>query len=81
MIRTTFTTIAIMALAPFAQAQTPPITGEWTGRYVCAQGITALRLTTEKASAAGAVTATFDFGPLPEHPEVPNGGSPDARYV
>ncbi len=72
-IRTTFTAIAIMALAPFAQAQTPPITGEWTGKYICAQGITALRLTIEKASAAGVVTATFNFGPLSENPEVPKG--------
>ena len=73
MIRTTFTAIAMMALAPFAQARTPPITGEWTGKYICAQGITALHLTIEKASAAGVVTATFNFGPLSENPEVPKG--------
>lgn len=73
MIRTTFTAIAIMALAPFAHALTPLITGEWTGKYICAQGITALRLTIEKASTAGAVIATFSFGPLPENPEVPKG--------
>lgn len=50
----------------------PPIAGEWVGRYNCTQGITALNLTVERGKGQ-AITATFDFGPVPENPEVPTG--------
>jgi len=43
----------------------------WKGRYVCAQGATALVLTIE--SGDHAIAATFEFGPLPENPKVPHG--------
>lgn len=57
-----------------AHSQTSPdsIAGEWTGKYICAQGITALRLNIA-AGQGEAITATFNFGPLPENPGVPNG--------
>lgn len=55
-----------------AQPNPPTITGDWTGKYICTQGITALRL--QIAQGAGeTITATFSFGPLPENPEVPRG--------
>lgn len=72
MIRIMLTAIAALTLVPFAQAQTPLITGEWEGRYICGQGVTALHLTIRKG-AANAITATFSFGPVPENPEVPEG--------
>jgi hypothetical protein len=63
----------VMALSDSrAQPAPPSIAGEWTGRYVCTQGITALHL--DIAQGAGeTITATFNFGPLPENPEVPKG--------
>lgn len=70
MIRSALIAFAATALAPFAHAQ--EIAGEWTGRYICNQGVTALHLTIRK-SAANAITATFNFGPLPENPGVPEG--------
>ena len=48
------------------------LAGCWGGRYTCAQGVTALRLTIERHDTMGA-TATFDFGPLDENPSVPRG--------
>jgi hypothetical protein len=62
-----------MALSD-ARADTirPPIAGEWTGKYICAQGVTALRLSIAQGEGQ-AITATFNFGPLPENPEVPTG--------
>ena len=44
---------------------------QWKGRYVCAQGPTALALTIESGDKA--IEATFEFGPLPENPKVPHG--------
>ncbi|MBK8837151.1 MAG: hypothetical protein IPO30_00145 [Hyphomonadaceae bacterium] len=69
--RFTIAAFAIAMLAPAARAQ--DITGDWTGKYICAQGVTALSLTIQKANAPGAVVATFAFGPLPENPDVPEG--------
>ncbi|HVY88573.1 MAG TPA: hypothetical protein VG942_06870 [Hyphomonadaceae bacterium] len=48
------------------------ITGEWSGKYICGQGVTALQLHIAKGQGK-AITATFIFGPLPENPTVPNG--------
>jgi hypothetical protein len=64
---------ALVSIAPAqAQDKPPPVTGEWTGKYICTQGITALDL--HVANAGGnAIKATFSFGPLPENPEVPKG--------
>lgn len=55
-----------------AEPRQPPIAGEWVGRYNCTQGVTALNLTVEHAEGQ-AITATFNFGPVPENPEVPKG--------
>ena len=66
-----FTIAALLTLAPVAHAQ--DVTGDWTGRYICNQGVTALHLVIQTAGKAGAITATFAFGPPPENPEVPRG--------
>ena len=55
-----------------AQTSSASIAGEWTGKYICGQGITALRLNVSEAG-NGAISATFNFGPLPENPDVPRG--------
>lgn len=69
--RVGFIAFLVASLAPFAHAQ--DVTGDWAGKYVCAQGVTTLTLTISKAKATGDVTAVFRFGPLPENPDVPNG--------
>ena len=57
-------------------ARTPPgkpaVLGEWHGKYICTQGVTALKLSIAEGP-KGRITATFRFGPLPENPEVPRG--------
>jgi hypothetical protein len=55
-----------------AEPAKPGIVGEWTGKYICGQGITALRLHISRGRGQ-AITAIFDFGPLPENPELPTG--------
>lgn len=60
-----------IAAAPIAHAQ--DVTGEWTGRYICGQGVTALHLSIGKPSTGNRLVATFSFGPLPENPGVPKG--------
>jgi hypothetical protein len=71
MIRLGLIVLASAIFAPIAAAQ--DVTGEWAGRYICGQGVTALNLTIAKAGSPGALTATFRFGPLPENPDVPKG--------
>jgi len=70
----TFAALAgVMALSDArAEPGKPAIAGDWTGKYICTQGITALRLNIAQG-AGDAITATFNFGPLPENPEVPKG--------
>ncbi len=65
------TVAALCTLSPFAHAQ--EITGEWAGRYICNQGVTQLHLTIQKTGAGKGITATFNFGPPPENPDVPKG--------
>jgi hypothetical protein len=48
------------------------IVGEWRGKYACGQGVTALTLTVSELQ-GGKLKARFDFGPLPENPQVPVG--------
>jgi len=48
------------------------VAGDWTGRYICGQGITRLDLHIEPG-AGNKITATFRFGPLPENPDIPKG--------
>jgi hypothetical protein len=55
-----------------ADPKSPSIAGEWVGRYNCTQGITALSLIVAHGEGQ-AITATFNFGPVPENPEVPTG--------
>jgi hypothetical protein len=59
--------------APPALAIAPPrvMLSTWEGRYVCAQGPTALKLTLERTGSE--VEAIFDFGPLDDNPSVPHG--------
>jgi hypothetical protein len=49
-----------------------PVAGQWTGKYICGQGITRLDLAIEQGK-GNTLTATFRFGPLPENPHVPTG--------
>lgn len=46
--------------------------GTWTGTYICAQGLTGLRLTV-KPGAGDALRATFAFSAVPSNPSVPSG--------
>ncbi|OHV19633.1 hypothetical protein BBK14_09000 [Parafrankia soli] len=48
------------------------VDGAWRGSYACAQGTTGLSLRIAGTGPA-ALTATFDFYPLPENPTVPRG--------
>lgn len=65
---------AVLAIAMFAPAAiAQDITGDWTGRYICNQGVTALHLIIQNVGASGAIGATFSFGPPPENPGVPQG--------
>jgi hypothetical protein len=43
--------------------------GEWTGKYVCGQGVTGVRLILSEDGSRG----VFHFYPLPENPRVPEG--------
>lgn len=54
------------------------LSGVWVGRYVCAQGVTALTLTIvdnadAEEGAAHDITAVFAFSAAPENPDVPSG--------
>ena len=49
-----------------------PTESVWEGRYLCAQGSTALTLTVRPVG-GDVVTAIFAFGPTPENPDVPRG--------
>jgi hypothetical protein len=52
-----------------AAAQERSAGGEWTGKYVCGQGITGARLILSGDGSRG----VFHFYPLPENPRVPEG--------
>lgn len=49
-----------------------PAHSVWVGKYVCAQGMTALELTID-AGPDGNATAKFAFGPHPGNPRLPSG--------
>ena len=55
-----------------AAANTPVLTGTWTGSYICSQGLTGLRLVV-RAARDGTLTGTFSFYALPANPGVPSG--------
>ena len=50
-------------------AQARSAGGEWTGKYVCGQGVTGARLILSEDGSRG----VFHFFPLPENPRVPEG--------
>jgi hypothetical protein len=55
-----------------AAANTPVLTGTWTGSYICSQGLTGLRLVV-RAAPDGTLTGTFSFYALPANPRVRSG--------
>lgn len=74
MIRLISLILGVAALAPFAHAQGNwRIEGEWTGAYVCNQGLTALHISIRKNEHGDQLTAVFSFGPHKNNPGVPNG--------
>jgi hypothetical protein len=60
---------------PIENAQPAPPSRQkesvWTGRYVCAQGPTAVTITLEHEGME--LAGTFEFSALPENPSVPHG--------
>jgi hypothetical protein len=52
-----------------ASAQSRSAGGEWTGKYVCNQGVTGARLILSEDGSRG----VFHFYALPENPRVPEG--------
>lgn len=52
-----------------AMAQSRSAGGEWTGKYVCRQGVTGARLILSEDGSRG----VFHFFALPENPRVPEG--------
>lgn len=59
---------------PVARAQENwEIAGEWSGVYVCNQGLSALRVSIARDPTGDGVTATFRFGPDARNPGVPRG--------
>lgn len=68
-----FVSLLFSTLAYAKPADVPAsVLGEWRGRYICSQGVTALKLTVSRKP-DGKVAARFDFGPVPENPTVPTG--------
>ncbi|MBL8550274.1 MAG: hypothetical protein JNJ73_09835 [Hyphomonadaceae bacterium] len=66
--------LALLLLPAVAHAG--PLSGEWIGSYVCAQGETALTLSIEDAgrdAPRGDIVADFRFSALPHNPAVPSG--------
>jgi hypothetical protein len=55
-----------------AFAQEARYAGEWTGKYLCGQGVTAMRLVVVPTGAGGA-RAVAHFFATPENPRVPEG--------
>lgn len=61
---------AILAAgASSAQAQSRRAGGDWTGKYVCGQGVTGARLIMSDDGSRG----LFHFFPVPDNPRVPEG--------
>jgi hypothetical protein len=64
--------LAVAGSARSAAAQDDRYAGEWTGKYVCAQGVTGMRLVVT-ATGAGGARAVAHFFAVPENPDVPEG--------
>jgi eukaryotic-like serine/threonine-protein kinase len=63
---------AVAVAVSHPAANTPALTGTWTGSYTCSQGLTGLRLVV-RAARDGTLTGTFSFYALPANPGVPSG--------
>jgi hypothetical protein len=63
---------ALAVAVSHRSADTPVLTGTWTGSYFCSQGLTGLRLVI-RAARGGTLTGTFSFYALPANPSVPSG--------
>ena len=61
-------------------ANTPVLTGTWTGSYICSQGLTGLRLVV-RAAPDGTLTGTFSFYALPANPACPLRRGHDHRHL
>lgn len=61
--------LILTAAGSQAQAQSRTAGGDWTGKYVCGQGVTGARLILSDDDSRG----VFHFFPLPENPRVPEG--------
>jgi hypothetical protein len=64
--------VAVSHRSTSPAADTPVLTGTWTGSYICSQGLTGLRLVV-RAAPDGTLTGTFSFYALPANPKVPSG--------
>jgi eukaryotic-like serine/threonine-protein kinase len=64
--------VAVSHRSTSPAADTPVLTGTWTGSYICSQGLTGLRLVV-RAAPDGTLTGTFSFYALPANPHVPSG--------
>jgi hypothetical protein len=62
-------TVMALASAPPASAQARTAAGDWTGKYVCGQGVTGARLILSEDGSRG----VFHFYPLPENPRAAEG--------
>ena len=74
MIRLLSALLVFAVVAPVARAQENwEIAGEWSGGYVCNQGLTALRVSIARDVTGEGVAAIFHFGPDASNPGVPKG--------
>ena len=72
-LKTFLSTLAVaLATAGNAAAQDSRYAGEWTGKYICGQGVTGMRLVVT-ATGAGGARAVAHFFAVPENPDVPEG--------
>jgi hypothetical protein len=64
--------VALAVSAGSAAAQEDRFAGEWSGKYVCGQGVTALHVILTPTGGGG-VKALAHFFAAPENPRVPEG--------
>ena len=57
----------VQRIEPARRVPDPPPYSVWTGKYLCAQGVSAVEVRIE-AAPDGSATATFEFGPHDENP-------------
>ncbi|MEO6863703.1 MAG: hypothetical protein ABI180_19530 [Microcoleus sp.] len=64
--------LAQLPQSPSISSQLQLLTGTWEGTYVCAQGLTRLKLVIA-ANSTTEINAVFTFFPHPSNPSVPSG--------